>query len=81
MFKSFSKLLNSDGGKIIISIILGIGLATLFKKSCNDRKCLVFKSPSMSDIKDQIFKYGDQCVKFKEQNIKCNTKPQQVDFE
>lgn len=81
MFKSLSRLINSDGGKVIISIILGIGLATLFKKACNDRNCLVFKSPSLSNIKGQIFKDGDNCVTFEENNIKCNTKKQQIDFE
>tara|TARA_A100001015_G_scaffold270073_1_gene322314 strand:+ start:87 stop:332 length:246 start_codon:yes stop_codon:yes gene_type:complete len=81
MFKSFSKLINSDGGKIIISIILGIGLASLFKKACNDRNCLVFKSPALADIKDQVFQTGDKCVTFQERNIQCNTKSQQIDFE
>lgn len=81
MFKSLSRLVNSDGGKIIISIILGIGLASLFKKACNDRNCLVFKSPSFSNVKDKIFQHGDQCVTFKERNIECNTKSQQIEFE
>ena len=81
MFKSLSKLVNSDGGKIVISIILGIGLATLFKKVCNDRNCLVFKAPVIADIKDQVFQHGDKCVTFKERSVECNTKQQQIDFE
>ena len=81
MFKSFSRLINSDGGKIVISIILGIGLATLFKKVCNDRNCLVFKSPPIADIKNQVFQNGDKCVVFQERNIQCNTKSQQIEFE
>lgn len=81
MFKIFSKLINSDGGKIVISIILGIGLASLFKKVCNDRDCLVFKSPPIADIKNQIFQNGDKCITFKERNIQCNSKSQQIEFE
>ena len=39
------RLIYSDIGRIIISILLGLGLATLFRKVCNDRNCLVFKAP------------------------------------
>lgn len=81
MFKSFSKLVNSDSGKIVISIILGIGLATLFKKACTDRNCLVFKAPAIEDVKDQVFQNNDTCVTFKEKSIECNTKSQQIEFE
>jgi hypothetical protein len=81
MFKSFSKLVASDTGRIVISIILGIGLATLFKKACNDRNCLVFKSPAIADVKDKVFQHGSQCVTFNEKSIECNTKKQQIEFE
>ena len=76
-----NRLMKTHIGKTIISIILGIGLASLFKKACNDRNCLVFKSPALADIKDQVFQTGDKCVTFQERNIQCNTKSQQIDFE
>ena len=28
-------------GRILISVLLGLGLATLFRKVCKDRKCLI----------------------------------------
>jgi hypothetical protein len=39
---AIKSLLNSTKGKIIVSILLGFGIATLFRKSCENRKCLVF---------------------------------------
>ena len=34
---NFSKLMKDDTGKILISILLGFGLATAFKVSCKGR--------------------------------------------
>ena len=35
------RLLHGRFSKYVISAILGIGLATLFRKACNSRNCLV----------------------------------------
>ena len=51
------RLLYSPLGRIIISILLGLGLATIFRKVCNDRNCLTFKGPILGDIDGKIYKY------------------------
>ena len=79
--KSILKLINSDAGKYIISIILGIGLASLFKKACKDRKCVVFRAPSMKDIKDKIFNIDDKCYKFNEKSVTCTKDAEPILFE
>ena len=50
------KIMNSSQGKIIISIILGLGLATMFKRVCKGRKCIVFEKASDEEIDNKIFK-------------------------
>ena len=42
---NFKRLINTSLGKIIISIMLGLGLATLFRKVCKDKNCITFKGP------------------------------------
>ncbi len=34
-------VIHSGSGQIIISILLGLGLSTLFKRACNNRSCIV----------------------------------------
>jgi len=48
------KFMQSPYGKIIISLILGFGLSTLFRKTCSGKKCIEFKSPPLDKIKDQV---------------------------
>ena len=72
------RLIYSDVGKIIISILLGLGLATLFRKVCNDRNCIIFKAPNVEKIKNQIFKFDNKCYKFSEKIEKCDEKRKKI---
>lgn len=71
-------IFKSESGKVIISIILGFGLASLFQKVCKDRKCIIYKAPKMSKITDNIYGIEGECVKFKAEPSKCNSKPIQA---
>ena len=77
----FKIFINSDIGKIFISIILGFGLSCLFRKACKDRDCLVFYAAPFDKIKDQVFKYNDKCYTFKESATSCDETKQTVGFE
>ena len=66
------KFLNSTRGKYVFSVLLGLGLATLFRKACNSRNCLVFKSPDLNEIKNKIFSHNEKCYEFKEESTTCN---------
>ena len=77
---NLKRLIYSDVGKIVISIILGLGLATLFRKVCKERDCLVFHAPKLDKIKNQVFKFKDKCYKFEEEIEKCNENKKIVNF-
>jgi len=67
-----NKLLSNDFGCNVISCILGLGLASLFKKICVDDNCLIIKSSSDWDIENKIFQNNNKCFKFKTERTKCN---------
>lgn len=69
---NLKRIINSERGKIVFSILLGLGLATLFKKSCSSDKCLVFKAPTLDQVKNKIFNYNNKCYKFNEKAVTCN---------
>uniref|UniRef100_A0A6C0AY67 Uncharacterized protein n=1 Tax=viral metagenome TaxID=1070528 RepID=A0A6C0AY67_9ZZZZ len=64
--------INSYRGKLVFSLLLGLGLASLFRKACNSRNCLVFKAPPLEKIKGKIFGYNGKCYKFTEESVSCN---------
>ena len=69
------RLLQSKSGHIIISIILGFGLACLFRKVCKDRECIIYTAPDFKKIKDKIFKFDEKCYKYTKETSTCNDKP------
>ncbi len=74
------RLLYSQYSDVIISIILGFGLATMFRKICNERNCIVFQAPNNKDIETQIFRHNDECYKYKHKSEQCSETKKKVYF-
>lgn len=77
----FGKFLHTERGKIIMSIILGFGLASLFRTVCKDNNCIIFHAPPLDDFKDKIYKNNGKCVKYKPVATKCSLNAKTVTFE
>ena len=76
----FKRLLYSPLGQALISMLLGFGIATLFRKACNKRNCLVFEAAPLSKIKKQIFKYDNKCYTFTPKAESCDPNKKIVQF-
>ncbi len=70
--RGMMKLLHTQNGRYAISFILGMGLASLFRKICKDRNCLIFQAAPLSEVTKNTYAYGDKCYTFKEKLTKCN---------
>lgn len=71
MLNKLKNIINSKIGKIIVSIILGLGLASLFRNNCENNSCFDYVSPNLDDINKNVYKYDDNCYKFESNVIKC----------
>jgi len=78
--KTVFRLLHTDNGKYAISFILGLGLASLFKKVCNDRNCIVLAAPPFDEVTKKIYEYNNKCYTFEEKIAKCDDAKQKVPF-
>ena len=72
MIKSVLRSLNTKFSALLVSLILGLGLASIFRRTCDNKECLTFHGPPNSEIVDHIYKYDDKCYKFNEQSVSCN---------
>jgi hypothetical protein len=66
-----TNVMNHPIGNFLISAILGLGLAAIFKKVCNEGHCVVIKGPPYENIKDKIFVFEDKCYKYKPKAVSC----------
>jgi hypothetical protein len=74
------RLLNTSLGKFFISVLLGLGLATLFRKVCTDKNCISFNGPVIGDIDNKIYKYGEKCYKYEPTAATCDPNKKVVDM-
>ena len=58
--------------KIILSIILGFGLAFIFRLVCLKRNCIIYKEPNPNEIAKKIYMKNNKCYKLKPINTKCS---------
>lgn len=67
-------ILNTTMGSVIVSIIIGLGLAALFRKVCDDKKCVVVKAPNSEEIERYYYKVQDDCYKYTPESVSCGKK-------
>jgi hypothetical protein len=67
------KTIHTPNGKLVISIVLGIGLASLFRKVCTGRNCIVFKAPDFSEIDKNTYSHNNKCYRFEKKSVSCGT--------
>lgn len=78
---NLGKFVHTENGKIIMSILLGLGLASLFRTVCKDNNCILFHAPPLDDFKDKIYKNNGKCVKYVPVATKCTLNAKTVTFE
>ena len=64
--------MNTKEGSVVISIVLGFGLATMFRLTCkNGKNCIVVKGPKMADINNKHYKIESDCYKYSPYVVEC----------
>lgn len=77
---NFKKLIYSERGKLILSMIIGFGIATFFRKTCKDKACLSFKAPSVDDIEDKTYQFNNQCYQFEQKQSTCDPSKRSINY-
>jgi len=77
---NIKKWLHSNTSKYIISIILGLGLSTLFRKECQGEDCIIFTSPPINELEKETYLYGEKCFTYKNKSEVCDSQKKIVRF-
>lgn len=67
--------LDTPSGSLVISVIIGLGLAAMFRKVCKDKSCIVIRGPHMEDTKKYFYKYNEDCYKYTPEVTECEKQP------
>jgi hypothetical protein len=77
---NINKWIHSETSKYIISVILGLGLSTLFRKECIGESCIVFRSPPINELEKETYLYGKKCYTYKSNSALCDSSKKSVRF-
>jgi hypothetical protein len=75
------KYFKTKAGIYLLSVLLGIGVATLFRKVCQGDMCTLFKAPKPELVVDKIFKFDGKCYKYNVEHINCKNNKKTIYFE
>ena len=78
---NLGKFVHTETGKKVMSILLGLGLASLFRSICKGKNCMVFKAPPLEELKDKVYKYNNKCYKYVSHSAKCDKQKRIVHFD
>jgi len=67
------RLLNTPIGVFLISVLLGLGLATIFYKACDGKQCIHFNGPMINEVDGKTYKFGEECYKYTFQSAPCDS--------
>ena len=69
-----SEFFQTKKGSIVFSIILGLGLASLFRQVCKGSHCFIVKGPNSEEIANHVFKSDEDCFKYTPVIVDCERK-------
>ena len=72
-------LIKSKTGKYVISMLLGLGLASIFRKACKHKNCHVFTKPKDKEVDNKIFKFNGECHQFTLEQTKCDSNKKMIE--
>lgn len=68
---SFLSAMSQPWLATLISFILGVGIAAMFRPICKGPDCVILRGPPVQDIRDTVYQFGSRCVEFKTQAVEC----------
>ena len=64
-------IMNSKAGSVLVSVILGLGLAAIFRRACTGDGCVVLKAPNAADVRKHVWKVDDDCFRYTPRVVEC----------
>lgn len=67
------KMMENESFAIIVSILLGLGLASLFRQVCKGNSCVITKGPNVKEISKKVYKIDEKCYKYHPSATTCSS--------
>ena len=63
--------IHSERGSVVVSVLMGVGLATLFRQTCK-RNCVVVRAPSLDELRNHVYDMDGTCYQYTPRAVPCH---------
>lgn len=67
-------IMEIPGMACLISVLLGFGLAAIFRPVCKGPDCLIIRGPPVNEIRGSVYQFGTKCIEFVPKPVACPPK-------
>lgn len=64
-------VLKVPGLSTLLSLVIGFGIACIFRPLCKGPECIILRGPPVGDIRGAVYQFGSKCVEFEAKPIEC----------
>ena len=69
---NIKRLISTKIGKYLLSILLGLGLASLFQQVCKDKNCITFRGPVLDQVEGKTYEFDHKCYQYDVHAVTCD---------
>ena len=66
-----ASFLRVPGLPTLLSLVIGFGIACIFRPLCKGPECVILRGPPVNDIRGSVYQYGSKCVEFNAKPVPC----------
>jgi len=72
----YAKWIADERVAILVSCVLGFGLAALIRPMCKGPDCVILRGPPVTQIRGSVYQIGEKCHQFEAKAVECPTDPE-----
>lgn len=62
----------NPAARAVLSVVLGLGLASLFRSTCKNGRCVVVEGPPVQEVRDNVYRLNGSCYKYTQTPSSCD---------
>jgi hypothetical protein len=74
------RIIHSKFGRYAIAVILGLGIASIFRPACSGDNCYEFVGAPSTEVGQKTYRYNGECYRFQPQATTCSKHVQTLAF-
>jgi hypothetical protein len=69
---NIKRMISTKIGKGLLSILMGLGLASMFQQVCKGKNCITYRGPVLDQVEGKVYEFDHKCYKYDVHAVTCD---------